>query len=189
MPFKRTAVYSPVVAPRVVVGLLTLALSAMGSSCGGGPDRVTPVAPSSGVPAGPPPATPRPDETPGELWSLTTTIVSLEGSACFWSQPAGKTFTWTLSVLRDGGDVHFVYDVNNPHDNLSFTGTVHERSFTAVSGTSRSQWACAGHVEISSSVAGSFSPDGGSLTGRERLMYRADGGELAVNMDWRATRN
>ena len=50
------------------------------------------------------------------MWSLTTTIVSLEGSACFWSQPVGKKFDWTLSIERNAEEVRFVYDVNNPDE-------------------------------------------------------------------------
>ena len=72
-----------------------------------------------------------------ELWSLTTTIVSLEGSACFWTQRVGAKFdNWTLSVERSGAQVRFLYDVHNPHDNTLFVGAVTEQSFSAVSDTS-----------------------------------------------------
>jgi hypothetical protein len=123
------------------------------------------------------------------LWTLTTTIVSLEGSACFWPHPVGNTFDWTLSVERNGAQVRFVYDVNNPHDNLLFVGAVHEQSFTAETDTYRGGWQCAGGVTLSSSVVGSFSSDGGTLSGRERLIYRADSGrELIITFEWDATR-
>jgi hypothetical protein len=124
------------------------------------------------------------------MWRLTTRIVSLEGAACFWTQPVGATFDdWTLSVERNGGEVRFVYDVNNPHDNLLFVGGVNERAFTAVSNTYSSSWRCAPAVTFSSSVIGSFSSDGRALSGRERLTYRVDGGgELTITYEWNATR-
>jgi hypothetical protein len=126
----------------------------------------------------------------GDLWRLTTTIVSLEGSACFWTQPVGATFdNWTLSVERSGPQARFVYDVNNPHDNVLFVGAVSGQSFSATSATYRSSWACAANVEISSSVFGTFSLDGRTLSGRERLIYRVSGGsELVITFDWNASR-
>jgi hypothetical protein len=124
------------------------------------------------------------------LWRLTTTIVGLEGSACFWRAAVGASFdNWTLSVERNGAEVRFLYDVNNPHDNALFVGQVNGSSFSAASDTYRSFWMCAGNVSISTSVTGSFSPDGRALSGRERLVYRVDGGgELIISLDWSATR-
>jgi hypothetical protein len=126
----------------------------------------------------------------GESWRLTTTVVSLEGAVCFWPHPVGKKFdNWTLSVERNGSQVRFVYDVNNPHDNLLFVGAVNERSFTAASDNYRSGWQCARNVTFSSSVVGSFSADGRTLSGRERLTYRVDGGDdLTITLEWNATR-
>jgi hypothetical protein len=130
-----------------------------------------------------------------ELWRLTTTIVSLEGSACFWTQPIGRKIDdWTLSVERSGAQVRLLYDVHNPHDNSLFVGTLNGQSFSAVSDTSRSSWRCAPNVTISSSVVGSFSSDGRTLSGRERLVYRVDGGsdfggtDLIITFEWNATR-
>jgi len=149
--------------------------------------------PTSPTGTTPPPSPPSPQASfplpPGELWSLTTTIVSLEGSACFWSHPVGKKFDWTLAVERNGTEVRLVYDVYNPHDNLSFVGAVQEQSFTAVTDTYRSFWQCAGGQTIVSSVVGSFSSDGHTLSGRERLIYRGDGGnELTITSEWNAAR-
>jgi hypothetical protein len=108
---------------------------------------------------------------------------------CFWPHPVGKKFDWTLSVELNGAQVRFVYDVNNPHDNLSFVGAVHEQSFTAASDTYRSGFQCARSVTISSSVVGSFLSDGRTLSGRERLIYRVEGGsELIITLEWNATR-
>jgi hypothetical protein len=115
--------------------------------------------------------------------------VSLEGSACFWPHPVGKKFDWTLSVERNGTEVRLVYDVYNPHDNLSFVGVVQEQSFAAVTDTYHSAWPCAGGQTISSSVVGSFSSDGHTLSGRERLIYRGEGGnELIITLEWNAAR-
>jgi hypothetical protein len=61
--------------------------------------------------------------------------------------------------------VRFLYDVNNPHDNMLFVGAVNEQSFTAVSDTYRSSWQCARNVTFSSSVVGGFSSDGRTLSG------------------------
>jgi hypothetical protein len=174
----------------LISGVLTI-LVLMGWACAG--DR------GAAVPAGPTPITvdaPRPTTTapqpsaPGELWRLTTTIVGLEGSACFWTHPVGATFdNWTLSVERNGANVRFIYDVNNPHDNALFVGAVNGSSFTAASDIYRSSWACSGAVSISTSVAGSFAPDGRALSGRERLVYRVEGGsELIVSFEWSAVR-
>jgi hypothetical protein len=82
-----------------------------------------PISPSPMVPgAPPPPGLER--NSQGELAGLTTAIVSLEGSACFWPHPVGKKFDWRLSVERNGVQARFEYDVNNPHDNFLFVGEV-----------------------------------------------------------------
>ena len=168
--------------------VLAVLLAACGRST---PTSPTPTAtPTATIP---PPA--RPPQTgfplpPGELWSLTTEVVSLEGSACFWTNPVGKKFDWTLAVDRDGTEVRLVYDVYNPHDNLSFVGAVQEQSFTAATDTYRSFWPCAGAQTFSSSVVGGFSSDGQTLSGRERLIYRGESGkELVITMEWNAARN
>ena len=189
MSFKVTAEYLAAVTLKGFLSVLTVAVALTGYGCADrGPS--TPISPSPTVLGVPPPDPKPPDpNSTGELWRLTTTVVSLEGSACFWPHPVGKKFDWTLSVERNEPQVRFVYDVYNPHDNLLFVGAVHEQSFTAVSDTYRSAWQCAGGVTLSSSVAGSFSPDGGKLSGRERLIYRVDGGgELIITLEWDAAR-
>jgi len=166
---------------KVFCSVLTVALALTGYGCGADRGPSTPVSPSPTVL----------DRNPaGELWRLTTTIVSLEGSACFWIQPVGAKFDdWTLSVERSGAQVRFLYDVHNPHDNMLFVGAVNEQSFTAVSDAYCSGWQCARNVTFSSSVFGSFSSDGRTLSGRERLIYRVDGGsELIITLEWNATR-
>ena len=107
-----------------------------------------------------------------------------------WTQPVGAKFeNWTLYVERTGPDVRLVYDVNNVHDNILFVGTLNERSFAAASGSYGSSWRCAPSVMFFSSVAGSFSADGNSLSGREQLTYRVyGGGELNITLEWNATR-
>jgi hypothetical protein len=190
MPLRLTADYLAAVALKVLFSVLTVALALTGYACGADRGPGTPVSPSPTVLGGPPPPGMGPDRnSAGELWSLTTTIVSLEGSACFWPHLVGKKFDWTLSVEQNEAQVRFVYDVNNPHDNLLFVGAVHQQSFTAASDTYRSAWQCSGGVTISSSVAGSFSSDGSTLSGRERLIYREDGGsELIITLEWSAAR-
>jgi hypothetical protein len=166
---------------------LVVALALNGHGCEADRRIRSPVSPSPAVATVPP----VPDPSPaGERWKLTTTIVALEGSACFWRQPAGTRFeNWTLSVERIESLVRFVYDVNNPHDNLLFVGTVNGQSFSAASESYRGFWPCAGSVTLSSSVVGSFSTDGRTLSGRERLVYRVDGGgDLVVSFEWNATR-
>ena len=116
---------------------------------------VTPISPSPTVL--PSPTVPNPNPA-GESWRLTTTIVSLEGTACFWTQPVGaKAAYWTLSIERNGAQVRFIYGVT--HDTMLFVGAVTEQSFAAASETYRSRWSCSGDVTISSSVIGSFSSD------------------------------
>jgi hypothetical protein len=190
MPFKVTANYVAAVTLKMFFSVVTVALALTGYGCSADRGASTPVSPSPTLRDATPPLGPRPDPTSaGELWRLTTTIVSLEGSACFWTHPVGKKFDWTLSVERNAPQVRFVYDINNPHDNLLFVGAVHEQSFTAASATYRSAWQCAGGVTLSSSVVGSFSSDGSTLSGRERLIYRADSGsELIITLEWDATR-
>ncbi len=134
MRFTFTADYPAAAPVKVFVSALTLSLALTGYGCGADRGPGTPISPSPTVPAAPLP--PGPDRnSQGELWGLTTAIVSREGSACFWPHPVGKTFDWTLSVERNGAQARFVYDVNNPHDNSLFVGEVHEQSFTAVTGT------------------------------------------------------
>ena len=177
---------------RVLLSVLTLALALTGYGCDAARGPSTPISPTPPVVVPPTTPTPGPGPAPnhaGDLWSLTTTVVSLEGSACFWPHPVGRTFDWTLSVERNEPQVRFVYDVNNVHDNLSFVGTVNEHSFAAASGTYSSGWQCAPHVTISSSVVGTFSSDDRTLTGLERLTYRVFGGnELTITLEWNATR-
>ncbi len=191
MPFKVTAEYLTAVTLKVFFSVLTVALALTGYGCGADGGHRSPIFPSPTVLDAPPPPGTGPDRNAArELWSLTTTIVSLEGSACFWTQPVGvKIDAWILSVERSGAQVRFVYDVNNPHDNLLFVGAVNEQSFTAVSDTYRSGFPCARNVTLSSSVVGSFSSDSHMLSGLERLVYRVDGGsELIITLEWNATR-
>ena len=191
MPFKVTADYHAAVTLTVFFSVLAVAVALTGYGCGADGRHRIPVFPSPTVLDAPPPPGTGPDRNPaGELWSLTTTIVSLEGSACFWTQPVGRKIdSWILSVERNGAQVRFVYDVNNPGDNLLFVGAVNEQSFTAVSDTYRSGFPCARNVTLSSSVAGSFSSDGHMLSGLERLIYRVDGdSDLIITMEWNATR-
>lgn len=183
-----------VFAPRrraVVLGILTALVAVAGAGCSGDRGLGVPVSPSAmTTPASPTPGTlPIPAGT--DLWRLTTTILSIDGSACFWTQPVGARFDqWTLGVEQRGQDVRFVYDVNNPHDNVAFMGTVTDRAFTATSDDHHGSWQCAPAVTFSSSVVGSFSSDGRTLSGRERLVYRVSGGsQLAVTLDWHATRS
>ena len=193
MPFKIIADHLATVTLKGVFSVLTVAVALTGYGCGGDSGDSTSVLPSPTVLNEPPPP-PIPGVWPnpllaGELWNLTTAIVSLEGSACFWTQPVGKKFDWTLSVERDGAQVRFVYDVNNPHDNLLFVGAVNEQSFTAASNTYSSFWQCSGGATLSSSVVGSFSSDGRTLSGQERLIYRLSGGrELIITFEWNAAR-
>jgi hypothetical protein len=129
MPFTVTADYPVAVTLKAFFSGMTVALTLTGYGCNA--DRVppTPLSPSPTVqnqnPAPNPPAPNR--NLAGELWRLSTTIVSLEGAVCFYTWPVGKTFDfWTLSVERNGAQVRFVYDVNNPHDNLLFAGAVND---------------------------------------------------------------
>ena len=195
MSFRVIADHLATVTLKAVFSVLTVGLALTGSGCGGDSGDSPPVLPSPTVVNEPPPPPPTPGVWPnpllaGDLWRLTTTIVSLEGSVCFWSHPVGKKFDWTLSVERNGAEVRFVYDVNNPHDNLLFVGAVQEQSFTAASGAFSSFWQCSGGVTLSSSVVGSFSSDGHTLSGRERLIYRAAGvgSELIITYEWNAMR-
>ena len=191
MPFTVIADYLAAVTLKVFFSVLTVAVALTGYGCDADGRHRNPVFPSPTVLDAPPPPGMGPDRNAArELWSLTTTIVSLEGSACFWTQPVGRKIdSWRLSVERNGAQVRFVYDVNNPGDNLLFVGAVNEQSFTAVSDTYRSGSPCARNVTFSSSVVGSFSSDGQMLSGLERLIYRVVGGsDLIITMEWNATR-
>ena len=186
MAIKATAASLAAVTLNVFLTVLIVALALTGYGCSGDRDRVpsTPLSPSPTVPSPPAPAL--------ELWRLTTTIVSVEGSACMWNQPVGAKLDWTLSVERSGTEVRFVYDVGNPHDNLLFVGAIDEQSFTAASDTYNTTFPCAGRVTFSSSVVGSFSSDGRALSGREGLTYRVHSGnefsDLTITFEWHATR-
>jgi hypothetical protein len=193
MPFKVITDHLAAVTLKRVFSVLTVALALPGHGCRGDRGDNTPVLPSPTVLNEPrPPPTPGVWPNPlleGELWNLTTTVVSLEGSACFWPHPVGKTFEWTLSVERDGAQVRFVYDVYNPHDNVLFVGTVKEQSFAAASNFYGSSWQCSGGVTFSASVLGHFASDGRTLSGRERFIYRLSGArELIINSEWNAMR-
>lgn len=186
--------YHTVITLKAFSTVLTIALIWTGFGCHA--DRAAPPTPLSPAPTvqdrNPAPSPTLQDRFPGvELWRLSTTIVSLEGSVCFWTSPVGKKFDdWILSVDRKGAEVRFVYDVRNEHDNLLFSGAVNDRSFTAASDTYRSYWACSGSTTLSSSLSGSFSADGRTLHGRERLTYRQEDGraDLTITFEWDATR-
>src|SRR4030095_11606795 len=117
MPFRVIADHLATVTLKAVFSVLTVGLALTGSGCGSDSGDSPPVLPSPTVVNAPlPPPTPGVWPNPllaGELWNLTTTIVSLEGSACFWSHRVGKKFDWTLSVARDGAQVGFVSALNN----------------------------------------------------------------------------
>lgn len=172
---------------KTLAAVLVLACGAWGCSSdrsGGSLPSPTPT-----VVQAPQPTTFSPLPAPaGELWRLSTSVESLEGSACFWTHAVGTRFdNWTMSVDREGSQVRFVYDVNNPHDNVLLTGTVTGTGFTAESEIYRSMWACSGAVTITSSVAGSFSGDGRALSGRQRLIYRGSDSELIITLRWSAS--
>ena len=172
---------------KVFSSVLTLALTLTGYGCRADRAPATPLSPSPTVQVSPIPTVQ--DRNPAaESWRLTTTVVSLEGAACFWTQPVGrKVDGWILSIERNGPQVRFLYGAT--HDDMLFVGAVTEQSFTAASDTYRGWWACSGNVTISSSVIGSFSSDGRTLSGRERLMYQVDGGSaLPITWEWNATR-
>jgi hypothetical protein len=117
----------------------------------------------------------------GESWRLTTTVVSLEVPPGCSSPPVGTKWDgWTLSALRRGAQVYFTYYDRNGEFYNGLVGAVNEQSFTAVSDNYRGFWPCAGTVTISSSVVGSFSSDDRTLSGRERLIYRVDGGSELI---------
>src|SRR5262245_48600462 len=105
VPFTVTADYLAA-ATLKAFSVLTVALAVTGYGCGADPGPGVPLSPSPTVlNAPPPPSVASPPNSAGELWSLTTAIVSLEGSACFWPHPVGKKFDWTLSVERIGVQV------------------------------------------------------------------------------------
>jgi hypothetical protein len=186
MPFNITADYLAAVTLKVFFGVLTVALALTWFGCGDDRGPSTPVSPSSPVVNAPSPPGSGPD-LPGELWRFTTTVMSLEGSACFGNLPVGARIdNWAFSVERVGEQARFRY--GNVHDHTLFVGDVKEQSFTAVSDTYSSSWQCAPQVTISSSVSGHFSPDGRTLSARERLIYRVHGGsELIITLEWNAT--
>jgi hypothetical protein len=188
MPLNIAADYLAAVTLKVLFGAAIVALALTWYGCGTERGPSTPVSPSSPVIDAPSPPGSGPDpDLPGELWRFTTTVMSLEGSACFWNLPVGARIdNWAFSVERVGEQVRFRY--GNVHDHILFVGDVKGQSFTAVSDTYSSSWPCAPSVTISSSVVGSFSSDGRALSGRERLIYRVHGGsELIITMQWNAT--
>jgi hypothetical protein len=165
---------------------VTVALALTGYGCGDDHGPIPPVSPSPAVVNAPSPPGSGPD-LPGELWRFTTTVMSLERSACFWNLPVGARIdTWGFSVERVGEQVRFRY--GNVHDHILFVGDVKEQSFTAVSDTYHSFWQCSGGVTFSSSAVGSFSSNGRASSARERLIYQMHGGsELIITLDWNAT--
>ena len=75
MPSKLTADFLAAVPVKVFVSALTLSLALTGYGCGADRGPGTPISPSPMVPGAPP----GPDRnSQGELWGLTTAIVSLE---------------------------------------------------------------------------------------------------------------
>jgi hypothetical protein len=168
--------------------LMVVALALTWYGCGTERGPSTPVSPSPPVVNAPSPPGRGPDpDLPGESWKFTATVMSLEGSACFWNQPVGARINWGLWVERLGEEVRF--REGNVQDYILFVGEVKEQSFTAVSDTYSSSWQCAPRVTFFSSVSGHFSPDGHTLSARERLIYRVvGGGELIITLQWDATR-
>lgn len=161
------------------------ALSTAGALCAIACDADRPPGWLAPTPVARPAAAPEVD-VPGALWQLRTTIVAIEGSACFWPHPVGAVFNWQLAVERSESQIRLLYDVRNAHDNLLFVGEPAGDAFSAATATSPGWWACSGDATLSSSVTGRFTVDGNGLTAREQLTYRAASGELVITFDWLA---
>jgi hypothetical protein len=156
----------------------------MGVGCGeAGTSPLLP-SPSPAVPFSLPPGL----EGAGELWDVETTVVSIEGEACFWRTAVGSTGHRLVLVSRSDTSVRFIYDVRHwPIDHMEQEGTIRGQAFTAAAPPSPSGQPCAAYT-ILLDLWGSFSPDGDTLHGRERWMHRMADADLIITFEWNGKR-
>lgn len=167
----------------------------LASGCGGGPSSAalqpTPVA----IPAPSPTRVPAPVSPQGEPWDLTTTIRAVAGDPCgTYAGRVGSSIDWIMAVERTNGSVHLLYDVRNwPTDHVEYVSPLKGEAFEATSsdgfgfpqdcGGRHYAWLGSGHV------AGEFSSDGQSVSGREEWNYAtASGDELRLFFEWKGTK-
>ena len=153
---------------------------------------VVPVAPTP--PAAPVPAS-QPVALQGDLWDLTSTLRSVAGDVCgIYAPTIGRSIDWIMVVERTATSVRLLYDVRNyPTDHVEYASPLTGDAFEGVStygfgwpqrcGGRQYQWSGSGHV------AGQFSADGRTISGREEWNYAtASGDEQRLFFDWTATK-
>jgi len=156
-------------------------------------DSVSPTQPkfvATPAPMQPPSATPTPTPTPASSevsqWDLTDQVVADAGpDFCIWTAKLGMVFHGTYTIRRTGNSLSFT-----PADIVdweSYTATLQGASFTA-SNPPIEETDCA-HYWQSSSLSGSFSPDGRRLTATEIWSFTPDSGQVkTVTFQWSAVR-
>ena len=180
---------------RARLGAAVAAAVFLASGCGGGPSSAavqpTPVA----IPAQAATRVPAPVSAQGEPWDLTTTIRAVAGDPCgTYAGRVGSSIDWSMAVERTNASVRLLYDVRNwPTDHVEYVSALNGDAFEATSrdgfgfpqdcGGRHYAWRGSGYV------AGAFSSDGRSVSGREEWNYAtASGDELRLFLDWSGTR-
>lgn len=119
-------------------------------------------------------------------WSVTDQAVGDSGpDFCIWTAKVGMVFHGSYTISRRGSSVSFT-----PADIVdweSYAATLQGTSFSA-SNPPLAENDCAHYLQ-SSTLAGSFSPDGTHLTATETWSFRLDSGELkTVTFQWSGVR-
>jgi hypothetical protein len=178
---------------KTLMGLLTLGFALGAAGCEGH-STILPSMPT----AIPSTETPPAPVTPGQRWSLTTTLrtaIGPQGCAVDLSHMLiGQSSDWLMTVERSGESLHLVVsDIRDPTYRFEYEGTVVADVFVAAIKAPSGAGYCGergGRVEFSGEthISGRFSGDGHALTAEQVDSLRFNSGEtLSLRYDWSGT--
>jgi len=169
---------------RLTLAVICLVLC-VSSACKDG-NTITGASPPAAKPALTP--TPSAPSVVGQ-WALTSQVVGDTGpDFCIWTAKVGMVFHGFYTISQNGSSLSLV-----PADTVdweSYRATLQGTSFAATNPTlgGSSQYSCTNYGQ-SSSLSGSFSPDGSRLTATEIWTFTPDSGHVkTVTFQWTATR-
>jgi hypothetical protein len=130
---------------------------------------------------------PTPLASTTESWDLTDEVTGNSGeSFCIVTPGVGVSLHTTFELLRSGNSISFV--MPDQVDWESYTGTVNGSTFSATSPSAGSGMGMCTHYLQTSSLSGSFSEDGRTLTATEVWLFLFDTGQRTITFHWSARR-